>query len=1587
MNTDINNGNVAQVESSPVEVTNTPSPDVIISTESSLQQKLSLVHEYLAQPKSKFYVLGTLLLLFISLGLFFFLAQDNHVAVKQFTNVYSFVPEKISQSAVIQIHVPEGVSEESAKAGITFSPEVEGSFEVEDIEKVITFKPKKPLKTGVYYAVNMDTGSVQMSGDFYVDEDPKIDAIFPAKDSETHEDSEITIVFNRPMVPLTTLTEQESIELPITITPPTPGRFKWISSRNLQFIPDTTLIPASKYTVKIDSGLTSLDGLPVPSMTHTFMTRPLRYEHMTTDLISYKSPAIISFNQPVDLEKTKKEISVQGPDSKKVQIEVEYGQVTYYDEKERKNVTVEDKSTLFVYQKEDNHGRDQLWNFDTTYTLTVEGATPLFGAEQLTEGNNSVFTVPNIVKGVQALSDRTSLVRPEIMDPEGTIVVSFYDDVDKDKSDIEVKGVKSIEYGERCRLDEQGEEIYLGNTCQKEPDPQTLIFSFRPGEFSTGEEFSLRLNKVINTENFKINAEPLVLSLKTYPTFSINKTFPADQSTSADLSGMTVCSNTPLQDPGEEGLGSYIDTTGYIVYGRWSNSVYVDYQANYFKCQVGEFETDLYYGLLPETDYTLSVQLTDTFGQASGRQMSFKTSPPKEQYTRFHNMQPQYNVTTPDKTTFTYAVENLEYVDLHICKLDAEVFLERSIYRDDEVTPARSEGCSQVITKQIPLPVRYWVNNYFQVNLADYFTETRGHYVVTFSHPLYKDSYSKQPRFDRTYVSVTNLAVGKKQVEYSANSWSQSSNPNKTKVLDKELAEAYNIYWVSNNKTLAPALGSIVTQYESDRDIAIRRKNSAITDFEGIARAQVQENLVGAVIRSGLDSAVVNDWADTLLNSYWTENTSKTYVYTDRPIYRPSHTVHVRGIDRIGFDGVYEIWNKEKVPLEIFDPLGNRVYDTLLDQSLYGTFSTSFELPEDAPLGMYRIEVFSQSYYFDVEEYVPAAFKLEAKTDKEEYVQGDTFVLDVQADYYFGVPLDEGTVTYSVTSQDYYFDKYTDEYFNFGGDWYYCYYCGYGDNFLFRGQTTLNERGQARIEKKINFADYFEKADSEGSKIFTVSVTAKDINGRSVSLQKSFVVHKADLYLGLKTDQYYTSVNTPNTLRVKTVDTEGKPIAKSGIEKVVYKVEWETFKRQEVDGGFYYRSEEKLTEVSREKIKTDNNGDWNGSLTLTSEGQYKVEVSSTDSVGNTVVTTTNVYIYGAGVVTVPPNNNYELDLEVEKMELEVGDTASVLIKSPYPKAKALITIERGTVYEYSIVDVIGGLYAHTFPIKPEYAPNIYVTVLLLSPDPEVKYGNTYYRINSDEKKLSVEIESNKNEYLPGEEVTLQVKTKNSLGQGVPAEVSIAVADLSVLALKGNPKKNPLIFFYSELGLSVSTASNIKNILHEVDIPLGTKGGGGANPDDLATKKRGLFKDTAFWASSVETNFSGEASVKFTLPDNLTTWQVESLGVTKDTKFGVDYEEFSTKKDLMAVPLKPRFVVPGDEFSLGAQIFNQTDSRSEISVSLDSTTLEFDGTKTDTVVIEAGESKTVYFKVKAPREKRAGSTCLLLLHRIRTLLIV
>lgn len=1540
--------------------------------------------------KNTFFVGAIILVLFLAglifrgiLGGLFSSPSPFSVPKINYVQVYTLVNDKISQHGAILINLPKGMPKEGAETKVLFEPVIKGEWVSSPLREAVVFKPSSELTIGKHYQASLTTDNGAIKKDFLVDEDPAVVDVFPRGEAEADQSSAITIVFNRPMVPLTTLSELESKNIPVTISPETKGRFKWISTRTLQFIPETTLIGSAHYTVNIRPDFVSMDGLSIQEKKYNFITRQLRLNSSVSGTITYNEPINFYFNQSVDLEKTKQGITLSETiTNKNIEFVASYGQKYIYDYQKNTSKKVEDRSVISLLPKNSLYGHANIWNFDTQYIVNIKTVYPILGDISLSgSGMGSAVTaavvISPILKGTNVQSDKTDLASVKLFDPNGKVTFSFYEYIDTSKSTIRAKGLKKIEYGEKC----QGEDgnNYL-STCKKIDDKSQLIISFDPGVYKRGERVPVTFERLVNTGGYQVNDRSFAVNLAVYPELRITKTTPAGGATEASLKDLVICTNVPLKMQEAKEFYKNVKANKYLVFGRWDNP-YLNYDSSYYQsrfCDIGDYINNIHYGLLPQQAYTLNLALEDVFGQKTNTQLSLKTGNAPKFYLQFENLQKIYNVTTPEHTKLTYGTENFDYVNFFACKVSPDIMVRYLAARPSEVTttPDSSLSCLSSVSKKIPLKTDQWIKQYFQVDLKDYFNDPRGQYVLSFSHPQYKND-TGEPLYGRTYLSVTNLAVVEKRVKWS----SYNYLPKIPNTVDPSTRGS--VYWVSRIQTLEPESDALVKVYQSNEKDQWKSNyvqpppvlaDSGNTDINGFREFPLIADVVGAAVTSGQESAVVSAWADTLSSGSWANayQDDKMYLYTDRPIYRPGQEVFIKGLYRLGFDGMFKIFREADVKLEVTNSKGEVILTQKLPVSNYGTISASVVLPADAPLGNYNIRAESGYTSFDVSKYVGAAFETKAEVDKDEYIAGETANIKISGKYYFGVPLSGGTLEYSLSSQDFYFDRYRDEYFNFGSGWYYCYDCGYGDSYLKSGKATLDAEGIAKISQSLDFNALFKDSERGQSKIFILHGTVKDKQGKSVSFQKSFITHRGSFYLGVKADPSFTGANQPISLRLKTVDVEGKPVARSNINVVVNKVSWQSYKRQEVDGGFYNRPEQVLKPVITKRISTNNSGDYSEQIKLVDPGEYQINTTSQDDKGNDIKSTSYIYIYGGGTVDVLPTNNATLLLKADKTDVKVGENAKFIIQSPYPKAKAFISIERGRIFTYEVVDINQSLYKYEFPIKEEYTPNIFASVVLLSPLPEIKFGQLEYTIDRKAKELSIDIKSNKAFYLPGEKVTLNITTTDWQAHPVPANVSLAVADLSVLALKGNPKKNPLLFFYNGFPLAVTTEANIKNLLTESEIPTGTKGGDGASPEDLALRKRGEFKDTAFWQADVETNAQGIAQVSFTLPDNLTKWQIESVGITKDTKLGTQYQEILTQKGVMTIPLKPRFIVPGDEFMIGAQIFNQTQNTQTLDVSLESQTLDIKDTPKTQKTIKAGESEAVYFKVKAPEAKVEGS---------------
>src|SRR4051794_22516807 len=92
-----------------------------------------------------------------------------------------------------------------------------------------------------------------------------------------------------------------------------------------------------------------------------------------------------------------------------------------------------------------------------------------------------------------------------------------------------------------------------------------------------------------------------------------------------------------------------------------------------------------------------------------------------------------------------------------------------------------------------------------------------------------------------------------------------------------------------------------------------------------------------------------------------------------------------------------------------------------------------------------------------------------------------------------------------------------------------------------------------------------------------------------------------------------------------------------------------------------------------------------------------------------------VYAAGEQFVAWQRNDNDRIEVVVDKPKYDVGEVAKVLIKSPYPEAVGVLTIEREGVLERRALKLKGSVTAVEIPITEAMVPNIFAGVVLVHP--------------------------------------------------------------------------------------------------------------------------------------------------------------------------------------------------------------------------------------------------------------------------------
>ncbi|NTV47664.1 MAG: hypothetical protein HGB11_14350, partial [Chlorobiales bacterium] len=307
-----------------------------------------------------------------------------------------------------------------------------------------------------------------------------------------------------------------------------------------------------------------------------------------------------------------------------------------------------------------------------------------------------------------------------------------------------------------------------------------------------------------------------------------------------------------------------------------------------------------------------------------------------------------------------------------------------------------------------------------------------------------------------------------------------------------------------------------------------------------------------------------------------------------------------------------------------------------------------------------------------------------------------------------------------------------------------------------------------------------------------------------------------------------------------------------------------------------------------------------------------------------------------------------------------------------------MTLEREGILEHRVFELKGTAPAIQVPIKAGYLPNVYISIMLFKGrtaqpklsgadlgKPSFRIGYVNLSVDPGEKHLQVEIRPNKTTYQTGEFVEAEVRVKDAQGKGIKTEITFAAVDAGVLNLIGYELPDLFETFYHERQLGVSTSESLLHLIEQRS--YGEKGearGGGGGEGSGGLLFRQNFVATAYWNPTVITDANGKATVRFKLPDNLTTFRLMASGQSIDASFGATRTDIVVNKPLSLLAALPRFARIGDHFEAGVVVHNYTKAPATITISHSATGIKSEGDKSTSVSLDAGGSKEVRFKFDA-----------------------
>jgi len=779
--------------------------------------------------------------------------------------------------------------------------------------------------------------------------------------------------------------------------------------------------------------------------------------------------------------------------------------------------------------------------------------------------------------------------------------------------------------------------------------------------------------------------------------------------------------------------------------------------------------------------------------------------------------------------------------------------------------------------------------------------------------------------------------------------------------LVSKTAPGQALLFVARRDSGAPVAGAAAVVFNNHQELG-----RGTTDASGVFQTTFKEIKIDNAI---MVAVAGQDVAATSVEPFFFFDTSATdyvgYIYTDRPVYRPTHEVKFKGIVRARRGGQFSLDVPGPITVEITDSNQKTVYQQKLDLSPFGSFHGNVTLGPLAALGSYGITAHlgDKRLYgsFEVEEYKKPEFEVAVSTDKSRYLQGETIQATIGARYYFGAPVANGRVKYSLFRTNFQFPFWRilwgDEEFE-GDD----NEGNYSEDYF--GQEISQGAGQLDADGVLHVSLPTEVDGRRHDYRYRLEAHVTDSSNREIMGGRGLAVTYSTTVVLLQTDRYVYAPGQQADITVRTLDYDSNPVAANVLLQFESHESWGVNAPRQV--------------LARGSVSTDANGTGHYTYTVPKTAWLTIHASAFDRNQREASFESSLWISGAAFSEEAAESR-RVDIYPDKHSYQPGETAHVLIVTHEPGAQVLVTTEGQQVYTWSLHPSPGDSLTVDVPIEERYEPNFFLNVAFVKGE-QLFESSKNVPVPAVEKVLKVTVETDKPQYRPGEQVTYTVTAQDARGRPVSAELSLGVVDEAIYAVRPDRVQPPERVFYAREWDKVFTQFSTtywftgysgRHKMELTQLRGPTRLADFKNPGQVVQPKvRKLFPDTIQWLPALVTDSSGRVRASFNFPDSLTTWRATVRAATRNTLVGQVVAKVITRKNLILRLETPRFMDQGDTATLTGIVHNYLATDKTAKVSLDAQGVELAGPAEATVNVPKNGEAVVTWNVRAPKIAQA-----------------